>query len=144
MNQLIETFVYAPVGLALEARENWDRYVERGRSQVTIGRFLARTAARQGSATAETIADRIVNDIGQVIVELFGIDLTPDGLDEVAPGTPIADFPIADYDQRTAADIVTLLEHLPKEDLEQVRAREEDGKRRVTVLRRIDTLWARS
>ena len=84
------------------------------------------------------MAERIVNDIGQVVVDLFGIDLTPD-----PPASPAGGFPIADYDVRTASDIVSRLDGLSTEDLERIRARETDGKGRVTILRRIDVLLAR-
>ena len=136
IEQLMEAFVYAPVGLVLDARQNWGTYVERGKSQVTIGRFLARAAAQRGSATAESMVERLANDVAQVVVDLFGIDLSPDA----AP----SGFPIADYEERTAADIVAQLGELSVRDLERVRARERDGKARVTVLRRIDVLLAHS
>jgi len=136
VDQLVDNFVYAPVGLALEAKTNWSTFVERGRSQVTISRFLARAATRKGASTAESIVDRLANDVGQVIVDLFGIDLTPDP----GPAEPDQSFPIAGYDDRTAADIIALLPGLSMSELERVRSRELEGKSRVTVLRAIDRL----
>lgn len=142
VEQLVENLLYAPVGLALEAKENWSTYIERGRSQVTISRFLARTATQKSTSSAERIADRLVNEVGQVIVDLFGIDLTPE--DESAPESAsdaeALAFPIVDYDECTAATVVSRLATLTPRQLEAVRAREIDGKARVTVLRKIEQL----
>jgi hypothetical protein len=49
-------------------------------------------------------------------------------------------FPIADYDDLKAAEVVSLLPELDDDELEQVRDREERGASRATVLNRIDTL----
>ena len=45
--QLVELLIYAPVGIALEAVDNFPKFVERGKSQVTLARFFAKTVARQ-------------------------------------------------------------------------------------------------
>ncbi|NNC79980.1 MAG: hypothetical protein HKN94_07475 [Acidimicrobiales bacterium] len=142
-DQLVETLVYGPVGLALDAVDNWSSHVERGRSQVTIGRFLAKTAANKGGSAAESLIEKLVNDASQVVVDLLGIDLSPD--DEATPGpdasvSPL--LPIADYDELTAATIVTQLAGLSTAQLDVVRAHEEAGRSRVTILRKIDQLQA--
>jgi hypothetical protein len=49
-------------------------------------------------------------------------------------------FPIEDYDQLLVSEIVPLLPELDLEELDIVRAREEDGKARASILRRIDAL----
>jgi hypothetical protein len=49
-------------------------------------------------------------------------------------------FPIADYDELKAAEIVSLLPELDDDELEEVRDREERGASRATVLNRIDQL----
>src|SRR5205807_1152331 len=49
-------------------------------------------------------------------------------------------FPIADYDDLKAAEVVSLLPELDDDELEQVRDREERGAARATVLNRVDTL----
>lgn len=147
--QLLDFLVYAPVGLALEAVDNLPKYVERGKSQVTIGRFLAKTAARKGTSTVEDLAERFVNDASQIIVDIFGIDLTPDGDDAedepvvkptaaVEPGD--AALPIAEYDSQAAAQIVKLLAQLTPDERDQIEAHELNGRNRVTILRKIAQL----
>ncbi len=49
-------------------------------------------------------------------------------------------FPIADYDDLNANEIVSLLPELDDDELEEVRDREERGSSRATVLNRIDQL----
>jgi hypothetical protein len=49
-------------------------------------------------------------------------------------------FPIADYDDLKAAEVVSLLPELDDEELEEVREREERSAGRATVLNRIDQL----
>jgi hypothetical protein len=147
-DQLLDLLVYAPVGLALEALDNFPRLVERGKSQVTLGRFVAKTAARKGSSTLEGLAERVTNEAGQVIVDIFGIDLTPDQTPPAPTAAPApvaladanADFPIAEYDSQAAAQIVRLLPQLSNDELAVVEAHEADNRNRVTILRKIAQL----
>lgn len=146
--QLLEFLLYAPVGLALEAVDNLPKYVERGKSQVTIGRFLAKTAAKKGTSTIESASEKVINDLGQVFVDFFGIDLTPDndGNDDsvVEPTEPNAPadghLPIDEYDSQAAAQIVKLLAQLTPEEWEQVEAYELANRNRVTIVRKIAQL----
>ena len=143
---LIDMFVYAPVGIALEALDNFPKYVERGRSQVALGRFVAKTVAKRGTGMAENVGERLLNDMGQVIVDIFGIDLTPD--DQPAEPakakatvvTQDEDLPIAEYDSQAAAQIVKMLAQLTPEEREQIATYEAAGRGRVTILRKVEQL----
>lgn len=146
--QLLDFFLYAPVGLALEAVDNLPKYVERGKSQVTIGRFLAKTVAKRGGATIETAGEKVINDLGQVFVDFFGIDLSADddGEEEAvvepteppAPGD--AHLAIDEYDSQAAAQIVKLLSQLSPDEWDAVEAYELENRNRVTILRKIAQL----
>lgn len=147
--QLLEFFLYAPVGLALEAVDNLPKYVERGKSQVTIGRFLAKTAAKKGSSTIESAGEKVINDLGQVFVDFFGIDLTPDDdhdaedvvLEVLDPAEPSdSHLAIVEYDSQAAAQIVKLLVQLTPEELDEVETYESANRKRVTILRKITQL----
>jgi hypothetical protein len=139
--QLVEALVYGPVGLALDAVDNWSSHVERGRSQVTIGRFLAKTAANKGTSAAESLVEKLVNDASQVVVDLFGIDLSPDEDTQPPPPAKVSSLlPIDDYENLTAAEIVKKLGGLSTAQLDVVRAHEQAGRGRVTILRKIDQL----
>ena len=50
------------------------------------------------------------------------------------------DFPIEDYDELLVSEILPLLTELDVDELEMVREREQDGKARATLLRRIEQL----
>lgn len=50
LDQLVELFVYAPVGLLYEYPEVIPKLVKRGRSQVQLARLLAQMAANQARA----------------------------------------------------------------------------------------------
>ena len=145
-DQLLDLFVYAPVGLALEALDNFPRLAERGKSQVTLGRFVARTAAKKGTSTLEGLVGRVTNEAGQVIVDLFGIDLTPSpkAADEPIEATVVTidrnDLPIAEYDSQAAAQIVRLLPQLTVDELDAIEAHESANRNRVTILRKVAQL----
>lgn len=145
-DQFLDYLVYAPVGFALETIDNLPKYVQRGKSQITLGRFVARTAARKGSSTVESIAERLVNEASQVVVDLFNIDLTPDRkaapLAEVTPIKPGADvdLPLAQYDSQAAAQIVKLLQQLTPDELAEIEAYEKRGRNRITIIRKIAQL----
>ena len=50
------------------------------------------------------------------------------------------DFPIEDYDELLVSEILPLLTELEADELEMVHTREQDGKARATLLRRIEQL----
>lgn len=60
----------------------------------------------------------------------------PESEEELAEG----DLPIADYDDLKVGEIVPLLSELDDDELEEIRAHEEAGKSRATILGRIDEL----
>lgn len=151
-DQLVDLLVYAPVGIALEAVDSLPKFIERGKSQVTLGRFVARAAAKKGTSTIESLGERVVQEAGQVIVDVFGIDLSRDAdvevdvdVDEpvVAPRPePAGDtsLPIPNYDSQAAAQIIKLLAQLSTAEREMIAVHEEGGRNRVTILRKIEQL----
>jgi hypothetical protein len=50
-------------------------------------------------------------------------------------------FPIADYDDLSVAEILPLLDELDDDELEMVAEREEQGKNRQTIIKRIDAIF---
>ena len=132
LEQLLDMLVYAPIGLALEAREQLPRYVERGRGQVAMARVLGRFAA----AKAEEEAGRIV----AAAVEGFSAPPAVPASARSNEGADGIEAAVADYDTLTAAHIVRILPTLNPEQLETVREHEAAGRNRVTVLNRIAQL----
>ncbi len=67
IDQLLDVLVYAPVGLAYEAKELIPKLAERGRGQVALLRFAQRVAAQQGTAeTAERVRATLLDTIDTV------------------------------------------------------------------------------
>lgn len=147
-DQLVDLLVYAPVGIALEAVDNLPKFIARGKSQVTLGRFVARAAAKKGTSSIESLGERVVRDAGQVVVDLFGIDLsreTPVQEESIVPPRPTSapqesSLPIPEYDSQAAAQIVKLLAQLTAEERDIIDDHEQAGRQRVTILRKIEQL----
>lgn len=51
LEQLIELFVYAPIGMLYEYPEVLPRLIRKGRSQVQLAKFFGQMAAKQGGAS---------------------------------------------------------------------------------------------
>ncbi|MEE9416064.1 MAG: hypothetical protein V3V01_12340 [Acidimicrobiales bacterium] len=61
--QAVEALLYAPVGIALELLDHLPTWVARGKSQVTIGRFVGKMAAQKGQ-----------HELDSVLGDIFGVD----------------------------------------------------------------------
>ena len=134
--QLLDLFVYAPIGLALEAKELIPKLADRGRGQVALTRLAGKVAGQQGGAQGRTILDQILRTVGAAL----------DGAQEpapkvaAAPGPGVADNPIPGYDSLTAAQLLPKLVALSDDDLATVLAYETRHRGRVTVLNRLRQL----
>lgn len=97
VEQAFEVFVYAPLGLALEARTLMPRLVERGRQQIMMNRMIGKFVVRQGQTeTAKALgkagdrATSVLADLGLLPRE--GDVVTPPGPapTAAAPAAPAA------------------------------------------------------
>ncbi len=80
IEQLIELFVYAPVGLVYEYPEVLETLVKRGKSQVQLAKVLGQMAAKQGQGTVDTAAGDLWHVIARGITEVGTlVGLAPDG-----------------------------------------------------------------
>jgi hypothetical protein len=86
VDQWFEVFVYAPLGLALDARKLWPRLVDRGRSQVALARVMGRYAVRRGSKRATAYVEHSQTQLSAVLQTLGIVD------DEPAPEVAQADL----------------------------------------------------
>lgn len=115
----LDTFVYAPLGLLLEARDLVPKMIERGRGQVTLARLAGTVAAQQGRAEASRRVDSSTSR---------------------EESTDTSSFPIDGYDQLKAATIVPMLDALDAEQLAAVLDHEQSHRSRATVINRIAKL----
>lgn len=160
----LDLLVYAPLGLALEARTLLPSLAERGRNQVMVARMLGRFAVQQGQAEA---SKRLAPVHEQVEAVLADLGLVPRPAPQPAPapppapaapaadvarsgpdGPPAASDPsvaaselaITDYDSLAASQVVPRLRALSDTELEDVRAYEAAHRARKTILNRIAQL----
>lgn len=110
LEQLIELFVYAPIGMLYEYPEVLPRLIKKGRSQVQLAKFFGQMAARQGGssipdsalagagsagAAGAQAADAVAKVAARFITELgaqLGLappssDTAPSPADDVEPPT---------------------------------------------------------
>lgn len=169
-DRLLDVVFYAPLGLALKAAEELPKLAAHGRERIggqsDLARMVGRMAVAQGRRKVGDLfdrppstpagADRPAADFvapptgGAIPVTDLRPDQPPAAAPVVAPDvtpepTPAADtLPIPGYDSLSASQVVQRLAGLTAEELEAVRAYEQAGRGRKTVLLRVAQLRAAS
>ena len=103
------------------------------------------TVIEAGAADDFAVDDDDWGDEPEVVVTpipLGGGEVEDDEVDELV--SPADEFPIAGYESLTVGQILPRLSDLDADELAQVRAREEQGRSRGTILDRIDRLASKS
>jgi hypothetical protein len=102
VDQLLDLFVYAPIGLLYEREDVLPRLVNRGRNQVQVARVLSQLAVQRGQGQLE---DRLSEVVGPSAVNLARV-LTEIGamLGLTPPPQPPADTTTAVPTTREPAD----------------------------------------
>ena len=72
LEQALDLFVYAPVGLAAFARENLPRWIAKGREQVTGQAALARMMGEYAVNEAQKEAEKALRQASSTLAELTG------------------------------------------------------------------------
>jgi hypothetical protein len=160
VDQALDLLVYAPLGLALDARNLLPQLIDRGRSQVTLARTMGEYAVGKGQKGASR---RLTKVQEQALTALAELGLLPDGTNGHAPppasvtqpaperprraAVPAptstaagADLAIPDFDSLAASQVIPRLEGLSPEELEAVRAYEAGRRARKTILNKIAQL----
>jgi hypothetical protein len=158
--QLLDLFVYAPLGLLEEARELVPKLADKGRrrmgGQVTVARMVGEMAVRQGQRRAEKLFQRLREQQGwgaSTRAETATEPRPSNGHGSVPSAAPQNDasaatahpasastLAIPGYDTLSASQVVPRLEGLSTDELQAIRAYEEATRARKTVLTRIDQL----
>ena len=127
VDQALDLLVYAPLGLALEAKDMLPKLAERGRGQVALARVAGRFASQRGRREARRFVEGLVgNDRSRT-----------DGTD---PGSP--ERPFDGYDELDAKQVISRLGDLSADQLDAVRRYEEHHRGRSTILNRVQQLQA--
>jgi hypothetical protein len=151
LEQAVELFVYAPLGLVYEYKNVMPTLVRRGKSQVQIARFLGQMALKrqqgevQGSVesvvgVAADLLAKGVTEFGQR-VGLAPVDPPPESpvFSAEAGEAPASDtrLPIAGYETLRATDVIELLDDLDAAQRARIEAFERTHRNRKTVLAKL-------
>ncbi len=163
IEQALDLFFFAPLGLLMNADEVIPQLVERGRQQVTMARMFGQFAVQQGQSEAakavtklqETVQRRTRPDDTTGPASDAGVPATQTSA-PVEPVTPAASttttsrpqhngemagtLAIPDYDSLSASQVVPRLESLSGDELVAVRDYEAAHRGRKTILNKIDQL----
>ncbi len=118
VDQALDAFVYAPLGLLLEARDLIPKMADRGRGQVALARLAGKVAQDRHRAIQ-------ANRAGQ---------RTPSDDD------PTPSLPIDGYDDLSAPQLLPKFDSLNPDDLDAILAHEQAHRARATVLSKIRQL----
>ncbi len=138
---LLDAFVYAPIGFALDARDLQPDLARRGRQHAAAARQIGEMAVKAGlkrldsnhsAATQESSADPGVSDAADA-------SAAPERAQEESSAEELA---IPDYDLLAASQVVKRLDALSASELEAVRLHEVATRDRRTILHKIARLQA--
>ncbi|MCX6510290.1 MAG: hypothetical protein NT081_05695 [Actinobacteria bacterium] len=149
VEQLLDLFLYAPIGFLAKSAESVPDLAKRGRTQAAnarvIGQFAlgtSNTKARKAFAEAE----QHVHAFLKIIAESAAPSRTQASPTASSSGSENNDNsatlagPIENYDTLTAVQILPLLATLPPAELQQVSDYEHTHRARKTILTRIRQL----
>ena len=183
LEQLLDLLVYAPLGLALSARDILPALAKKGRRhygpQATAARLVGKLAFRQGQREAGRLVGRARRQAESLLGDLVPGAVAGSGDTTTAPvageaeegsngsrppappppgpsgaartggtaspapapsGLDVSELAIPGYDTLSASQVVQRLQGLTPAELDAVRAYEQAGRGRKTVLSRIAQL----
>lgn len=169
VEQVVELFVYAPVGLVFEGASLLPQLVEKGRSQVALARMVGRFAVRSRRAGALRAAGQLQEHAAGLLEVLAGalpglvptgparsasaptpVPVAPDLVVPPAKATAARDtrpgartptsLAIPDYDGLSASQVVNRLAGLTPAELDAVRRYEAAKRGRKTILSKVAQL----
>ena len=97
VDQLVDLFVYAPVGLLYEYEEIIPKLVDRGKSQVQLARVLGKLALNRGGGqeAMTMLATAVATSLAKQVTEIgAAIGLAPPGSPRPAGGAPVDVEPV--------------------------------------------------
>ena len=172
VDQLLDLFVYAPLGLALTARDQLPALIEKGRNQVTqqttLAKMMGQFAVKEGEKEIRRRVEQMNKPAPPAPSPAQSPAPAPAAASEAAPASaaekaatngkataaaprePAAPKPSGDhlaipgYDTLSASQVVQRLPGLSHDELAAVRAYEESTRGRRTILTKIGQLQAES
>jgi hypothetical protein len=163
LDQVLDVFVYAPLGLALTAKDELPKLIEKGRtrttSQLMMAKMIGQFAVTQGRQEIERRLERMATpppppaapapppapapaDAPVVLAHEHSTNGTNGGAPTRPVGPPADSLAIPGYDSLSAPQVVQRLAGLAPEELEAVAAYEEANRGRRTILSKVSMLQA--
>ena len=164
VEQAVELFVYAPIGLLFDGATLLPQLVEKGKNQVTMARVIGKFAVDQGRTEAVKAAGRF-QDQAAGVLDFLGDSVTgppaavataPPPATRAAtangasasrssaaapgPSVPATSLAIPDYDGLSASQVVNRLAGLSPGELESVQRYEAANRGRKTILSKVAQL----
>jgi hypothetical protein len=146
---VLDVFVFAPIGFALDARELLPKLAERGRNQVALLKVVGQFAVNKGRADADRIlktkpaATTVPPPPPAATRTPPAARARPAATGATTAAGAAQALPINNYDTLSASQIVPRLAGLRPDELARVRAYENTHRRRRTILGRIAQLQGR-
>ncbi len=139
-DRVLDLVVYAPIGLALEAKELIPKLADRGRGQAALVRLAGKVASQQQDG-----ANHLLENLRSVVSDtLRGESSREDGGEaQVVDGDPPeeqVELPIEGYQAMTAPELLGRLDSLADDDLATLLEFEQQHRARATVINRIRQL----
>ena len=164
LEQAMDVFVYAPIGLLFEGASLLPTLVEKGKTQVTMARMIGQFAVTQGQTEASNAASKLQGQAADLLARFAEVKLpgaspapspaptraaapvepdpAPAPVDVVdsGPAVDVDALAIPDYDSLSASHVVNRLAGLSNEELDIVRRYEAANRGRKTILSKIAQL----
>ena len=170
LEQALDLFVYAPLGLVLTVQEELPKLVEKGRTratgQVMMAKMIGQFAVQQGQREAEKAAKNAVERLSEMGIIRVEAETaaeervpvsTPAPTAAAAPASspstrrapaatngggvlPVTELAIPGYDSLSASQVVQRLAGLSAAELEAVARYESATRHRKTILSRVSQL----
>jgi hypothetical protein len=162
VEQAMDLFVYAPIGLLFEGATLLPQLVEKGRNQVSTARMIGKFAVNQGRTEATKVAGKL-QDQAAGVFDFLGDSVTPLPAEPPRPAPPAAktapkaksaplapasangavdpaSLAIPDYDGLSASQVVNRLAGLSAAELRNVQRYEAANRGRKTILSKVAQL----
>ena len=159
IEQALDIFFYAPLGLLMNAQEVVPQLIEKGHQQVAVARMFGKFAVEQeGPKQIANLQKQVQKVAEQVTGQVTGrgrpaaspstngasaVPATQTSAPVVPPkahGPAASSLAIPDYDSLSASQVVPRLEGLSVDELASVEAYEAEHRGRKTILNKIAQL----
>ena len=142
--ELVELMVFAPVGAVLDMLDRYPEHVERGRKQVKFAQNLGKMAMGGFGGARPASASKPRPRPAEPAATLSEEKSASDEPADVAEPAAVDAAGIDEWVAMSARDLIALVKDgsVPDSALNDLRAAEAAGRKRVTVIRAIDARTA--